>query len=59
MILSSIVLLKLAIGGLVGRWVVVSVGCLVRLPKGIGTGHTRDCFSAKTNCCFLRWNGKE
>ncbi len=42
-----------------GRWVVVLVGGSVRWPKGIGTGHIRDFFPARTNCCFLRWNGKE
>jgi hypothetical protein len=52
-------LLKLAIGGLVGQWVVVSVGWLVRCSKVIGTQHTRNFFPARTNCCFLRWNGKE
>jgi hypothetical protein len=36
--------LKLAIGGLVGWWVVVLVGWLVGWPKGIGTGHIRDFF---------------
>ncbi len=38
-------LLKLVIGGLVGRWVVVLVSWLVGCPKGIGTGHIRDVFS--------------
>jgi hypothetical protein len=39
----------------VGWWVVVSVGSSVRWPKGIGTGHIRDFFPARTNCCF--WDG--
>jgi hypothetical protein len=52
-------LLKLAIGGLVGRWIVVLVGWLVGWPKVFGTGHIRDFFPTGTNCCFLRWNGKE
>ncbi len=50
---------KKFIGGLVAWWVVVSVGWLVGFPKGIGTGHIWDFFPARTNCCFLRWNGKE
>jgi hypothetical protein len=50
---------KKFIGELVGRWVVVLVGWLVGWPKGIGIGHIWDFFSARTNCCFLRWNGKE
>jgi hypothetical protein len=52
-------LLKQVIGGLVGWWVVVSVGWLLGCLKGIGTGHMGDNFPARTNCCFLRWNGNE
>jgi hypothetical protein len=47
------------VGGLVGWWVVVLVGWSVGWPKGIDTGHTRVLFPARTNCCLLRWNGKE
>jgi hypothetical protein len=37
-------LLKLAIGGLVGRWVVVLVGWSVGWWEGIGNGHTQKIF---------------
>jgi hypothetical protein len=53
------ILINLAIGGLVGWWVVVSVGWSVGWPKGIGTGHIQELFPARSNCFFLRWNGKE
>ena len=38
---------------------VTSLGWLVGVLKGIGTGHIQDNFHARTNCCFLRWNQKE
>jgi hypothetical protein len=50
---------KKFIGGLVGWWVVVLVGWSVAFPKEIGNGHIQDNFPTKTNCCFLKLNGKE
>jgi hypothetical protein len=40
----------------VGWWVVVSVGWLVRWPKGIGTGHIRDFFPPEPIVVFeMEW----
>ncbi len=44
------------VGGLVGSCVGGLVG---GMPKSKWYWAHTDFFSARTNCCFLRWNGKE